>query len=689
MAKDIATIHIAEAGSLGEVQFDTENRIIRDAIIATAGESHNRVEWTPEVMRRDGSKTFEGIRGYLGHVKTDFERSDPRNLSHTMKNVRYQESDSTLRGDVHYFSGADAEILKAKEAFDRGEKDLLGLSVQTDGTRRIRRRNGHLVSVLESLTRNCETSVDIVVGPSAGGRLFEAQSAQEVSELETLDKLSLDELTEARPDLVLAIKEAHTKAEKPADDPKPPAAKADDKPAEDVRISEAVKKMDELSEKLAVQECSLRLQEALTTANLPEDLATRVRSKFGGKLFEAAELEDEVGFMKDQAAKRSTVFRAIEGQRIQVLAEPEDKMQIAMDVAFGVDVEDRQGVKPFKGLREAYTVMTHDAEVTGHFRVSEALTSAAFPYILGTSMYRRLIQDYKARNWGWEKFCTTGSAENFKTQESIRVGYFGDLDTDINPETADYNEIAPFGEEEATYTIKQMGNILTVTRKMIINDDLNSLAKVVGRLGRAAARTLAQRVFVTMLEDNAVYTVEGSNVFFRYSGRTPAANYNTAASASAAISAANILSMLAKMELMVEPSSGKVIGLDGNPGDLVLIVPQQLKQTAVGLNQINPQANLGTTYNALFQFFGQNNEDIVSCPLLQNTTDYYLAWKPSQMEWMAVNFLQGRQEPEFFLADNPVVGDMFVADRMKYKIRHEYEAVFLDCRGCWKMDSSA
>jgi hypothetical protein len=53
-------------------------------------------------------------------------------------------------------------------------------------------------------------------------------------------------------------------------------------------------------------------------------------------------------------------------------------------------------------------------------------------------------------------------------------------------------------------------------------------------------------------------------------------------------------------------------------------------------------------------------------------------------ELLEIAFLNGQEEPEFFVADNPLAGQMFLADKLQYKIRHEYEVEIADYRGFYK-----
>ncbi len=71
-------------------------------------------------------------------------------------------------------------------------------------------------------------------------------------------------------------------------------------------------------------------------------------------------------------------------------------------------------------------------------------------------------------------------------------------------------------------------------------------------------------------------------------------------------------------------------------------------------------------------------------PLTSDATDWGLLADPLDCEMVEVAFLRGQREPEMFVADNPLVGQMFIGDKVQYKVRHEYEAVCTDYRGMHK-----
>ena len=64
--------------------------------------------------------------------------------------------------------------------------------------------------------------------------------------------------------------------------------------------------------------------------------------------------------------------------------------------------------------------------------------------------------------------------------------------------------------------------------------------------------------------------------------------------------------------------------------------------------------------------------------------DWVLSADPANIPSIEVGFLNGQEEPELFVQDNPSVGSMFTSDKTTYKIRHEYGGAILDHRAFYK-----
>jgi hypothetical protein len=53
---------------------------------------------------------------------------------------------------------------------------------------------------------------------------------------------------------------------------------------------------------------------------------------------------------------------------------------------------------------------------------------------------------------------------------------------------------------------------------------------------------------------------------------------------------------------------------------------------------------------------------------------------PEVADMIEMGYLNGREEPELFVADTPQSEQVFVADKIRHKIRHEYAGAAIDYR---------
>ena len=434
------------------------------------------------------------------------------------------------------------------------------------------------------------------------------------------------------------------------------------------QISDAVRRQ-------RIAENRLRLDGKLTASRLPKPLSDLVASRFqpdgpyAGRDLSEEDIEMEIQRVREAYAALSPVGRVLETGRVKVVREPEEKMQMALDRLFNLTVE-VTAVPAFHGIREAYVAYTGDGEITGsvspHLRVREEFTAAGFPNALGNTLRRMLLKDYREQDYGIGMIAQFSSVPDFRTQERVRVGYFGDLPT-VDPEAADYDELTAPTDEKATYSVVTFGGLVTVTRKMVINDDLGVVPQIVTRLGRSARRTLAQRVFNLMINNAAIYD---SLAWFH------ATHGNLG---STALSATELDVVRTAMRNRTEKDSGKKLGIS----PAVLVVPHELEGKS---RQENMREYLDTSFtpNPVRFLFGANGERIIVSPLLTDTNDWYVFANVEEAPTVEVGFLQGRQEPEFFLADSPTAAAVFTSDRIRFKVRHEHEAVVIDFRGAYK-----
>jgi hypothetical protein len=125
----------------------------------------------------------------------------------------------------------------------------------------------------------------------------------------------------------------------------------------------------------------------------------------------------------------------------------------------------------------------------------EGWTPPAFSNVLGSSLTRRMVQEYNnvTQYDGYADRRHAGAARDFRTQERVRFGGYGDLPT--SPGRGAYPALASPTDEKATYAPAKRGGTEDVTLEMIKNDDVGAIRRIPIKMGRAAKRTLAKFVF--------------------------------------------------------------------------------------------------------------------------------------------------------------------------------------------------
>ncbi|MGH2511045.1 MAG: Mu-like prophage major head subunit gpT family protein, partial [Ktedonobacteraceae bacterium] len=331
-------------------------------------------------------------------------------------------------------------------------------------------------------------------------------------------------------------------------------------------------------------------------------------------------------------------------------------------------------------IREAYARVTGDASVTslgsqahvGLIRLAEAApmeriseadtTTATFSFLLGTSMNKRLLKDYQAWPAEWTKFCTVTPIRDFKQQTRVRLGAFGSLPT-VAEDTA-YSSIS-LTDTAATYVPSKRGNLVTVSRETIVNDDLYAIKQIPTKLAVAAAYTLAEFVYGFLSSNPTIYD---TNLLF-----TTGAPHNNLGS-----SALSTAAMQTGVTAMREQTNlaGKRIGLRPR----YLIVPPELEFTSMVVTK-----SAGVP--------GSNNNDInpmlgyvtpIVSPQLGSATQWFFVADPAIVDTIEVGFVGGQVNPALFVQDLPLYGLNFSQDVISFKVRHEYGGVVTDFRGLYR-----
>jgi hypothetical protein len=318
-------------------------------------------------------------------------------------------------------------------------------------------------------------------------------------------------------------------------------------------------------------------------------------------------------------------------------------------------------------FKACYQDITGDMRVTGVLRDSvhmrAAIDTTTFSIALADALNRVMVQEYNTAGLDtWKKIVNVVSARDFRTRRCITVGGYSNLPTVA--QGANYTALVTPGDVEATYAITKKGGTEDITLEAIKNDDVDVIRRVPVKLGRAAARTLYNFVFDLLKNNAAIYDA----VALFHAGHN---NLGIAA-----LDKPTLLAGRLAMMKQTEADSGEQLDIP----PCFLIVSPDLEDTAY---ELTAQPNLaGFTPNAPDAVRRQTWE-VIPVKNWTDTNNWFLAADPKDIPSIEMSFLDGREEPEVFIQDQPNMGSMFSNDKLTYKIRHIYGGAVTNFRGLY------
>lgn len=258
-----------------------------------------------------------------------------------------------------------------------------------------------------------------------------------------------------------------------------------------------------------------------------------------------------------------------------------------------------------------------------------AFSTASVGGLLSNIANKSLLDAYEAADESWRKVAKIASVNDFKTHTRYRLVDGGD-----------FEKVLPGGEikngslEEQSFTNKAdtYGIMFSITRQMLIDDDLGAFADIPRRIGVKAGEAIAEAVWSLLLSNPSnFFHADHGNLL---TGTSTAFDISALGAADAAFAA------------QTKPN-GKPIGIQA----ATIVVPPQLyaKARAVvtstlvnnGATKATPNKNI---YEGVF--------DVVRSPYLSNSsysgysaTAWYLIADPNKLAGMEVAFLNGVDRP--------------------------------------------
>lgn len=625
-----------------------------------------------EAALQSVARMVEGAKAYADHNVSVATRS-VRDVVGFYHDAQYVPGlPGRVDATLHIMEEASWLRSLVREAFASGHPELIGLSIDIYGNWQPNQATG-AKDVTQVLSLN---SCDIVTKPSAGGafqRILQGDTPMEPTTT-TQTPPAADTNTAPAPPPV-----THTA-------PSATSQILEHQFTQQRELEEQRLKVEQLMAETRLERARLTLERRLQESILPAAVKEQVKARFTGRIFEESELDADMTSALSMMAQltKDGLIRGhnYEKPLVSGMITEAEKMQAAFDLMFDLEVDQSKfaGIRGFSSIREAYGRVTGDSSVAGisahstlgNIRVSESApiariteadtTTASFSYLLGTSMNKRLLKDYQAWPAEWAKFCTITPIKDFKQQTRVRLGAFGSLPL-VAEDTA-YTSVT-LTDTAAVYVPQKRGNLVTVSRETIINDDLFAIKQIPTKLAVAAAYTLAEFVYAFFSTNPNIY--DGNPLF---TAGAPHTNLGASALSSGA--------MQTGVTAMREQTNfaGKRIGLRPR----YLLVPPELEWQSMIVTK-----SAGVP--------GSNNNDInpmlgyvtpIISPQLTSSTQWFLIADPMIVDTLEIGFVGGQVNPALFIQDQPLFGLNFTQDVISYKIRHEYGGVPVDYRGLYR-----
>ncbi|MEM7047832.1 MAG: phage major capsid protein [Pseudomonadota bacterium] len=625
-----------------------------------AGVSLNGNYYSDEVLR-EALPLFNSARVLVKsdreHTSTTGDGVDVRNVIGKLEKVSFIEGAAPDTGAVHaelvLISPGDAISRKLKDACDRGLNDTFGFSIIACGQVQPKVVEGRNVMSMERIITI--ESVDLIVHPAAGGELIKMVEAQKQNTTAQQKEINMSDNTQSKDEAVQAADTAATEPKK-----KDEAVKEDNKKKKD---SPTEQPSEQKAEQVVATESVRRMVETITysvtavaESGLPEIAQQKLRKAFETGTWTREGIDARIAEERDYLAKftESGKPSGLGGARASVLEDQTEKHSDMWGHVFDDETEEHVS------LKEAYIAVTGDQKVTGRLSESITTTTTGIVDLIGAALGKRLLKEYKIPDQYsvWRSVADVVPVNDFRERHVITVG--GYSDTPVVNEGAKYQSLTDPSTEKSKYQVEKHGGLADITFEAIKNDDVGLVRRIPRKLAQAAKRTLAKNV-LSVFSDNPDITIDGKKLF-----HTDHSNTGTATLTAASLSAARL-----KMLGQQEPGEKDTLGVPPK----FLLVPFALQEKAYNLFK--------RTTNQDKTFVQDWAPTILPIWFWDDADAWFLVASPKEIPCLEVGFLDGKQEPEILVQNDPRSGSLFTNDKITYKLRHIYGVGLVDYRGLY------
>ncbi|MCD1642464.1 prohead protease/major capsid protein fusion protein [Aurantimonas coralicida] len=291
----------------------------------------------------------------------------------------------------------------------------------------------------------------------------------------------------------------------------------------------------------------------------------------------------------------------------------------------------------------------------GHATIVERAlhTTSDFPMVFADTVNRQVRQAYESAPSGIRQIARQSTVRDFRAKTT--VGLSNAITLQKVNEHGEFKS-GTLIESAESYSADTYGAIIGITRKMIVNDDINAFTDISARLGRAAADFEADFLAAKLTANPKL--ADGKAVFH--------ADHGNLAGTGAAITEASLSA--ARLAMRSQTDEG------GNPirvtPTYLVVGPAQETAAEKILAAISP-ANAADANP-----FAQRLTLVVDQRLMGNA--WYVTASPGDVVSLEYSYLEGEPGPQI----TQEIG--FDVDGLRFRVREDFGAGWLDYRGVYK-----
>ena len=640
-------------------------RFVKAGVVRAAGNRPSKLEILETALTKAVAEgMFDGKAVFVDHAGW-FDYPSVKNLVGVTCDSYWNESTQSVDGKIKLYKESEWISGLINEIIEEGEDGPdIGLSIvfwPEFAARKEEEENRKINGV-----RHVE-SVDIVFEPAADGRLLEALSTLSKQLDLEIDKVSVGWTTSNGKNWFIpeGEKEMAKTEEVIVQEP-------EEKESENKKVESWINAVGEQSARAMIGHSDLPAVSKDRLMGLsyqtPEDVETAIEAE---RAYLAKLNETRVVNIGGTAPRSPHIQMGLTG-----IEQIEKAVEALVDGG-----RPPSGIAPLTGVRELYTLLSGDYEMTGLFQADRItlanVNCSTMAGMVANALNKRVVNLFQEYPRWWDKIVYAEDFTNLQEVKWITLGGVGELPTVA--EGAAYTELT-WDDQTETATFVKKGGYLGITIEAIDKDDTRKL--------QAAPRALAQSAWLTLSKAISYIFTQSSGVGPTMSDGDALFHTNHSNLLTTALSHAQWHVVRTAMRKQTELHSSERLGALAVAK--YCLVPPDLELTALQIfatehtpGAANWNANPASAGESRESRLDFARERVIVVDLWTDTNDWAAVADPNLYPSIGLAFRYGRT-PEIYSVASPTAGLMFTNDTMPIKVRFFFATGPTDWRGIHK-----